>query len=131
MSINPVGKYSGGRYVPHVHDAKALIGYDELSDAFFFIATDSDGALLVRGQVVDVETLEWVNEVGGSGSPPTSRYVISDISDPYYGYLDAAGSWYIMKLEAGEARYAKGASGYAAAWADKEGQDYGLADVTF
>ena len=61
----PVGKYVGGRFVPNDHDTKAIIGYDSLLDRFYFVAIDEDGALITRNQVVDVDTLEWVNEVGG------------------------------------------------------------------
>ena len=128
---NPVGKYEGGVFVPNVHDAKAIIGYDGAGDRFYFVSIDEDGALITRNQVVDVETLEWVNEVGGGGQPPTSRYMISDIEDPHYGYVDAAGNWYIMKLDGGQARYCKGTSGYAAAWAGRAAQSYDLANVTF
>lgn len=134
-NISPVGKYDGGRYVPNVHGSKAIIGYDALSGEFNFIATDEDGALLCRQQVVNVDTLEWENAIGGETSP-LSRYAITDMDDSadpaYYGYVDQAGNWYIMRMTtAGEVRYAKGASGYAAAWADKAGQSYGLFNAIF
>jgi hypothetical protein len=134
--LKNLGGYSGGKYIPDVHDNKALVGYDAVADEFYFIAADEDGALLCRQQVVDVETLEWVNATGGE-STPTSKYIISDMdtsADPnYFGYVDKSGAWYIMKLSesTGEMRYAKGASGYAAAWAAKAAQSYDYFSATF
>lgn len=135
-NVSSIGKYEGGKYVPNVHGSAAILGYDVAGDEFFFIATDDDGALLCRQQVVDVETLEWVNATGGE-STPTSRYIISDMdvsADPnYFGYLDKAGSWYIMRMSeaTGETRYARGSSGYAAAWASKDVQSYDYFSATF
>lgn len=68
-----VGFYdAGGDFLPNVHDAKALAGYDKVADQFNFLDGDEDGRLLTRNQVVDIDTLDWVNEVsasegGGSG----------------------------------------------------------------
>jgi len=121
----PVGKYVGGRFVPNDHDTKAIIGYDSLLDRFYFVAIDEDGALITRNQVVDVDTLEWVNEVGGGGTSPTARYMIADMD------MAGAGNWYIMRMTeaTGLIRYAKGASGYAAAWTARAGQSYDLPTI--
>jgi hypothetical protein len=135
MNNRSIGIYEGGAFIPNVHDAKALAGYDVLADKFYFVATDEDGALLCRQQVVNVDTLEWENVTGGEVSP-LSRYAITDMDDAadpaYYGYVDQVGNWYIMRMTtAGEVRYAKGASGYAAAWTARAGQSYGLFNATF
>jgi len=77
---------------------------------------------------------EWTNLIA-LNEDPTNKYKISDI-DPtegnsYFGYVDAGGQWYIMHLSDTGARYTKGDSGYVAAWADKENQNYDYFDVIF
>lgn len=58
-----------------------------------------------------------------------------DASEPgYYGFLRSDGLWYILKqtttLTETAYRYAKGASGYAAAWTGRAALSYGyFADV--
>lgn len=66
---------------------------------------------------------------------PLACYKISDI-DPtegnsYFGYIDKDGGWYMMNLTATTAIYAKGDSGYAAAWANKGNQNWGLFNEIF
>lgn len=61
-----IGFYEGGLFIPNVHDSKALAGYDKLNDKFYFYDADDDGRFLVRNMVVDPDTLEWVNQEGGS-----------------------------------------------------------------
>ena len=52
---------------------------------------------------------------------PTAHYKFSDNTaegDPqYFGYVDRDQNWYIMKLTATGARYAKGSGNYAATFA--------------
>lgn len=71
----------------------------------------------------------------GGGSDPLIAYKITDSDDStatkYYGYLNASGDWYILKIDGDAYRYAKGSGSYAAAWADKEGQDYGYFNDKF
>ena len=66
---------------------------------------------------------------------PLAGYKISDIDptegDSYFGYVDKDGGWYMMNLTATAARYAKGDSGYAAAWAAKGDQSWGLFNEIF
>lgn len=68
---------------------------------------------------------------GGSGSTdPLESYGISDQENTtdynYYGLLNAAGNWVIMRKEnATKAyRYVKGTSDYATAWTGRAGQTY-------
>ncbi len=56
----------------------------------------------------------------------------------YYGYLNRAREWYIMQRDRSPSgvtknayRFVKGGSGYAAAWAGREGLPYDLYDATF
>ncbi len=53
----------------------------------------------------------------------------------FYGYLDKDGNWYIMKtVRTGNElahTYAKGTSGYPAAWIARATQTYAAFDVTF
>lgn len=104
-----------------------------------------------RGHVWNPSTLDWeaekqtevtigeltVSGVAVSNLPSTFSYKLSDMatgSDPsYFGYVDAAGNWYIMKLtdSTGQARYVKGASGYTTAWTGRAGLTYGYYDAIF
>ena len=67
----------------------------------------------------------------------TAIYKISDMdtaSDPsYFGYLDATGAWYILKLteSTGAARYIKGSSGYTTSWSGRAGLSYNYFDSVF
>lgn len=57
----------------------------------------------------------------------TSKYKISDLEESttsYFGFLAPDGSWYILKLTATEARYAKGTSGYTTSWTGRAGLSY-------
>lgn len=106
-----------------------------------------------HNQVVDPDTLEWVNQQQGDGGSsggdvnvtnwpatqpvsnvsddPTAKYKISDVDDAgdpaYFGYEAADGSWYIMKnaVASKTYRYAAGGSGYSAAWTNRASQSYG------
>lgn len=60
----------------------------------------------------------------------------SDSADPSYnGFVSSDGSWYILKQTiSGDVvsfRYAKGASGYAAAWTDRATQTYDYFSTIF
>lgn len=134
MADGEIGKYEGGDYKPNVHDSKVIAGRDPVTGKYAFASVDEEGRLVVRMMAVNPDTLEWEPVVSGSASP-AAKYMIADMadaSDPqYYGYVDAAGAWYIMRLTAatGEIRYAKGDSGYAAAWAAKAAQSYELPTI--
>lgn len=60
-----------------------------------------------------------------------ARYRISDIDDPYYGYLDKDGNWYIMKMDGISARYSRGDSDYATNWANRLSLTYDYFDAIF
>ena len=70
---------------------------------------------VISGTVVPIS-----GEISNPNDDPTSKYKITDIDstpgNQYFGYVDADGAWYIMNLTATAARYARGDSGYAAAW---------------
>lgn len=73
---------------------------------------------------------------GGTGSA-TASYGANNIdasADPrYFGFENAAGEWYILKMASGDEilTYAKGASGYAAAWTARASQSYDTYGNTF
>ena len=70
---------------------------------------------------------------------PTTPYKIADkdadASPNYYGFTDAHGDWYIMKetISAGADtyRYAKGSTGYIAAWTGRASLTFDYFDVVF
>ncbi len=79
-----------------------------------------------------------VNSSGDNVPPATeanqdilARYRISDIDDPYYGYLDKDGNWYIMKMDGISARYSRGDSDYATNWANRLSLTYDYFDAIF
>lgn len=53
----------------------------------------------------------------------------------YYGFLDTAGNWYIMKRvvsgAVSEITYSKGTSSYATNWTGRAGLSYGTFAATF
>lgn len=63
----------------------------------------------------------------------TNQYKISDIdsTNGYYGFVDAAGNWYIMKETSTSYRYVKGTSGYTTAWTNRASQSYDYFYTTF
>jgi hypothetical protein len=52
----------------------------------------------------------------------------ADANTKYYGFIDKAGNWYIMKVTASAIRYVKGTTGYdtavTGAWATRASQTY-------
>jgi hypothetical protein len=69
-----------------------------------------------------------------------TKYRISDVDDvaavKYYGFLDPAGNWYIMKEDTSVSpktyRYFRGTTGgYLAGWAGRAGLAYDYYDVIF
>ena len=97
-----------------------LFAWDADTLAYVKVTANPDGYLLVGKE--------------------TSHYQISDEdgSEPaYYGYLKSDGAWFIMKdTTTGNIvthRYAKGASGYSAAWMARSGGTitYNLFDTEF
>jgi hypothetical protein len=78
---------------------------------------DGAGNLSLQPKTATEETLQ----------ASLSDYRISDIEDPYYGYVKADGGWYIMQLTATTARYVKGDANYTTAWTNRAtplGYDY-------
>lgn len=78
-----------------------------------------------------------LDRIGNSVHDPLSMYKISDediAGDPlYYGFLDVNGAWYILKSSpsASSYRYARGDTGYVAAWADRVSLGYDYFDIIF
>lgn len=66
---------------------------------------------------------------------PMVVYKISDIDDAgdpkYFGYLDANGNWYVLKLTSTDARYSKGVTDYAANWGNRAALSYDYYNNTF
>lgn len=60
---------------------------------------------------------------------PTDGYTISEIDDSivgYYGFINQAGAWFIMKrhLDTGSFRYVKGTSDFPKNWKNRENLKY-------
>lgn len=59
----------------------------------------------------------------------------ADTSTQYYGYVRPDGGWYIQRITTSGGdnlyRYAKGDSGYTAAWTDRTNQAYAYPDEVF
>jgi hypothetical protein len=87
--------------------------------------------------LVSTDTLTVAGTMSVTNFPATSPYKLSGLDssgDPaYFGYLDPDGNWYIMQvsISAGTSLYAKGASGFAAAWVDKVIQSYDYYNAVF
>lgn len=89
------------------------------------------------------DTLQPYSSSGGGGgssySSQTDEYQLNDYTDGtapnYYGYENGSGAWYIKKIDDSTSpvlvRYAKGASGYAAAWTGRAGQTYDIYGTVF
>ena len=140
------------------HDAR-LVGRDSDDHTWNYVEVDNDGFLssVSHSMIWNSSTLAWEAATGSLSAGgnvsvnnfpatqtitdpyglPTNPYRISDYAasaDPsYYGHIDASGNWYILQLNKGNGtvRYAKGTSGYAAAWANRAGQSYNYFDTTF
>lgn len=63
-----VGIYEEGTFVPLVHGAPAMAGYDPVADRFFFMAADEGGNLSVRNLIWNTDTLAWEAATGSLGS---------------------------------------------------------------
>lgn len=61
-----LGFYENGKYLPNVHSVEVLAGYDSDDDQYSFVAVDTDGRFVVKNQVIDPDTLEWINQVQGT-----------------------------------------------------------------
>ena len=64
------------------------------------------------------------------------EYKISDLdtggATEYFGFVDGRGGWYILKLTATEARYAKGRDDYTTNWTNRATTvTYGRFDEVF
>ncbi len=66
-----------------------------------------------------------------SNASPLATYEFSEMDTTsarvnYFGFLDGTGNWYILQLNlpAGQARYAKGPSNYAANWTNRASLAY-------
>jgi hypothetical protein len=68
---------------------------------------------------------------------PTAKYKLTDYDDSgsaqYFGFTDADGNWYINQLDtsAKTSRFARGSTGYEAAWTDRSLQAYDYYFNTF
>lgn len=74
------------------------------------------------------------NLVDPAISTPTDGYKITEIDDStpaYYGYLDKAGKWFIMKESTGAYRYVKGASSFTTNWTNRAALSYDYFDAVF
>jgi hypothetical protein len=80
--------------------------------------------------LADEAVLERIMVTQSDNGVP-EKYKISDIDDPYYGFLRSDGSWYVMSISGTEVRYAKGESDYATNWTGRAGLDYGFYSDTF
>ncbi len=114
---------------PHYHDALtqiALIAGIGDDDEYYPLRVSPAGNIRSESLVWNISTLAWEASSVGISDDPLAKYKITGI-DPggiYFGYADKDGAWYIMKLTATEALYAKGNTGYSTAWANKESQIY-------
>lgn len=95
------------------------------------------GLLGYNGGAVKRIQVNSDGEIITGGGTSATVYKLSDedsASDPaYYGYLDADGGWYILKIteSTGTYRYVKGASDYSTAWTDRASQTYVYYDSAF
>lgn len=140
------------------HDAR-LVGRDSDDHSWNYVEVDEDGYMLgvSHSMIWNSSTLAWEAATGslaGGGNTTvnnfpatytitdpyadeTNKYKLSDLdyaSDPsYYGHVDSAGNWYILKLDesGGTVRYAKGTSGYTTAWTARASQSYDYFYTTF
>jgi hypothetical protein len=76
------------------------------------------------------------NKIDPAEKNPTDGYEITNIDDSgtpaYYGFVKKTGAWYIMEEGAsGSYRYAKGDSGFSAAWTGKALLSYGYFNSVF
>lgn len=67
-------------------------------------------------------------QIDPAAEHPTDKYKISEVDDStpsYYGFLDSAGAWYILKENSdGTYRYAKGSSSFSTNWTGRAGLSY-------
>ncbi len=75
----------------------------------------------LRAAAISVSGTFWpsVQAVSNTLDDPLAKYKASDMDEAsisYYGFLDADGNWYIMKITNTTIRYAKGSSNYADNW---------------
>ncbi len=75
------------------------------------------------------------NKIDPAEKHPTDGYNITDLDDSspaYYGYMNKAGNWYIMKEDSsGAYRYTKGTSSYSSNWTGRAGLSYDYFDNVF
>jgi len=76
------------------------------------------------------------NKIDPAEKNPTDGYEITEIDDSgtpaYYGFVKKTGAWYIMEEGAsGAYRYAKGDTGFSAAWTGKALLSYGYFNSVF
>lgn len=82
--------------------------------------------------IYHVKKVSQFEDYGDSTGKLTRRFSLDsyglcnvDTSTPsYYGFESADGHWYIMKINSGAYTYAKGDSGYSAAWTARASQSY-------
>lgn len=76
------------------------------------------------------------NFPAGSGGDPLASYICSDLDEniggnSYYGFIDVAGNWYIMRVTAVDIRYVKGSSEYTTNWTGRMSLTYNYYNIVF
>lgn len=102
---------------------------------------DNIQAKRTANYVWNSSTLEWerMTQPGGSssGGKATDAYAISNEevtgTYEYYGFEDASGNWYILRVTSasGIYQYAAGSSAYSTAWTNRASQSYASYSTTF
>lgn len=108
-----------------------LVGSAGLSLFFFSIFTKKAQAAFF-GSVPGPGTVAVKDIAGNQIDPaqnqPTDGYKISELDDAspaYYGFLEKAGAWYILKEDAsGTYRYSKGTSNFSTNWTNRASLTY-------
>ena len=108
--------------------AISLIGGAEtdIDGDYNFLFVSADGHLRTENLVWNPSTLAWEVSTVGINDDPLAKYKFTakDPTGVYFGYTDKDGAWYIMNLGEEFTLYAKGDSGFLAAWANKGIQSY-------
>jgi len=96
------------------------------AEAAFFGSVPGPGTIAIKdstGVVIDPAI-----------STPTDGYKITEVDDAspaYYGFLEKAGKWFIMKETSGAYRYSKGSSGFSTNWTNRASLAYDYFDAVF
>ena len=90
-----------------------------------FYKNVSTGA--VAGQIA-LEDIKG-NKINPAQAHPTDGYRVAELDDglvAFYGYINKAGSWFVMKLDSdsGSFRYAKGEKNFPSNWSNRQNLEY-------